>query len=388
MNIIASLLTLILGAVIYFPCSFLFDALKSVMVGPLAFAICFLLYGLLMSLLLFVICKATGIYRNIYFTLGKQLGLALLLSALALPVLSGLLEFVYELDMGEKQSLYVYMIDNSSSMDVSDPENKRYGVVADSIKNLPSDSRAGVYVFDSEYKAVQPIGSIQASDNIDTNGWDYIFSGNATMLLTSIQGVINDKIDAGINDPVNIVVVTDGAPSDLGEINGSDFIKECKKNNVAVSIVAFATDFDQLLYDIVEETGGSINFADDISGVNTSLQDVMDNITSGRDLISERTDHTAGSVLYAIMRVLFLILIGLLVTYIKSVTVSLPSGNNLVWGICIGCIVLGSILIELIISLGGMVPLGRALLFILFTFIPLPALGSYSGRDINSRYSY
>ncbi len=390
-NIIPTIITMLIGLIYFFPGSILFDMLKKVMSVPLAVGIYFGIFAVILSLFLFVICKFSGAYKNIHYTLHKQILIVLVISIAAMPVLSAGLEWIYERNFSKVRSIetYVFLIDNSASMGSTDsslgndPDNMRYGVVANIINSFDQNKKIGIYTFGNETHLAAEIGSVQPGSVTPSSSWE--IGEGSTNIAAALDTIINDIKANSIAGPISIITLTDGSPSDIsGSRQEKEFVLKCNENDISFSTVAFG-DYDRVLFErIADKTGGAFVPADNVDVLQNSVAQAIMKQSMNRDLISVRADRTNNNIIYIIMRVLFLILIGALLTYSKYINVSVSSDGTKFLIVCMASIVLGSILVEVLCQIWFLETIARLLMCVLFALCPVP-YGNSSNVGSNIR---
>lgn len=239
-------------------------------------------------------------------------------------VLTCVLEFIYELNINIKEEplegvCYVFLIDDSGSMDSNDSENYRYVAVEEIINNLESDSEFAVYRFSTDVQCVTPlnseeVGSYSFDDSVGADG-------GGTYMFNALNQIVEDMSVAQVNKYIKVVVLTDGQPSDNNWFKYNSFTKTCVKNNVAISSVGFGSSNMYLMGELADATGGTCYYASDIQDIASSLESVVNDsiniLEVDRDLLGLRNDYQSTSIIYILMRVVFLSMIGVVLAFIK-----------------------------------------------------------------------
>jgi len=288
---------------------------------------CITLYLFVFALILGIILLFKGLRNSTYVNFGKVM-LLTLVATIAFVGCSALFEFLYELG-GDKpkqhqasELQYVFLIDDSGSMDGNDPDDRRYDAVESIVRNLTPTTQFAVYTFENETHCLTPMDS--------TNSSTYRFnhsipsSGGGTYMITAIEDAMKDV--CGKDDVhTKVIALTDGQPSDDGFGRYSKLVRECVKEGVSVSSVGFGSPDESFLKELANSTGGTYVFSDNISSLTTNLETIVNAQTlplgKNRDLLGYRLDSTYDSFLYGFLRVLFLILLGILWTIIKLLLV-------------------------------------------------------------------
>ncbi len=288
---------------------------------------CIMLYLLAFVLILGIILLFKGLRNSTYVNFGKVMALTLV-ATVAFVGCSALFEFLYELGGDKPKQLqatelqYVFLIDDSGSMDSNDNENKRYDAVESIIRSMTPTNQFAVYTFENQTSCITPINS--------KNSQNYSLSkpsgnnGGGTYMISAIDQAIDEVADRS-NKHTKIIVLTDGAPSDNGFGRYNRIVKKAIKENTSISSVGFGSPNEQFLTDLAKNTGGVYVFSDNISSLTGNLETIVNAQTlplgKNRDLLGYRLDSTSDSFLYGFLRVLFLILLGILWSVIKLLLV-------------------------------------------------------------------
>ena len=271
----------------------------------------FLVFGL-------VIIIAQSLIRGTYRT-GTNMGFVILLFLVSAAVIAGLsflFEFLYE-DRGTfvnkaGPTSYIFMIDDSSSMtwDDRDPNRKRYDAVDMILQNKPSSFPYAVYSFSDSAKCIRPFAPKGDSTNVKDlapaagAGTNYQ-AALITLYDDFASGVINDR-----NMP-RILFLSDGDYDFPVDEQIQPFIDM----GVAISTVGLASEKDSPTFEKLQEmaakTGGTYAYVDDIDMLASEMGAVI-STGSNRDLLTERTGAGENDSKYALLRILFMSLIGFL----------------------------------------------------------------------------
>ncbi len=346
--LIAGVIFGILGNVLF---NKIISSLPSVLVVGIYFAVC----TVVLILFLFI---GNGIETR--YTNGAYVAAAFVLCVVLFFVTMAF-EFIYEFDREDLQEInnnYVFMIDNSGSMESNDPNYKRYEILNQIISELPYDAKIGVFTYASDVKRIGKMGTPAGTFKIDDSA--KVNDGN-TYMLTCADTVADEIIKSGEN--YNIINLTDGIPSDARSkfyITKSkaykNALKKCEEHGIKISSVGFGNPDSDFLIKLADSTGGiymEVNSTEDLySSLNNAIS-ATDNSEFTRTLISVRQGLKSNSILYAFLRILFLSIIGIIFSFIKTLAAS-EQENTAVMIVtsAVFCIV-GALLIELCTNVFG-----------------------------------
>lgn len=193
----------------------------------------------------------------------------------------------------KSQLQYVFLVDDSDSMNHpklgNDKNDVRYDVVEEVVHGFGNYNQFAVYRFGTGVTRDVEMGSAEArSFEFNRNGAK---DGGETYLMTAISSVIGD-IDTK-NIATNIIVLTDGEPSD-GNIY-DDVVNKCKQNNVMVSCVGFGDADEEFLEKITKDTNGIYAFSRDVSELLKDVGYVVEYVTQTVDVPQESSNGVADS---------------------------------------------------------------------------------------------
>lgn len=369
-NILAALGSLLAGLIYFYPGELMYRALRGVIPGPALIALYFFGLALCVFVVIFLLSKLLGNYRHLHYTFGKTIAMVLLFTCIGVPIVSAGTEFLYELGIQEAQKPknYIFLIDNSASMERNDPTNSRRGVVEDVANSLPSDVRIGVYAFGDKTVQLYNTGTVTAgSVHIPENAVNA--DDSSTQLYTSIAEIADSMPDEMTKSPTKLIVLTDGDPLD-GSMK-STAVKKCNEKNISISCVGFGNYDDKTFIDLANRTDGNFMPASDVTQLKGAVSEIIDKNPINRDLISSRADDTSNSWFYGVLRILFLILIGLVFAYLKYLNAALSKFSLPFFLACAVSVLLGGIFVEVFYRMYLVESLGRLVLCLTFAFTPL-----------------
>ncbi|MEC0241082.1 VWA domain-containing protein [Paenibacillus dokdonensis] len=224
------------------------------------------------------------------------------------------LEFVYEINAGGAKPVkdIALVIDNSGSMQETDPDNGRYTAAKSMISRMDSDNRVAVMVFSDQTNLLQPFMQVKnqaAKDKIlgEIDALEATDGGtDISRALSETMQHIQDKGDAGRGTMV--VLLSDG----FSDVDLNSALALYKQKNVQVNTIGLSlvqSDGSSLLKSIAQETGGQYYDVQNAGDLSVVFQKIYQD-TGERTLITERTGPTQNSPVYMIIRIAALALIG------------------------------------------------------------------------------
>ncbi len=283
-----------------------FDYLVNVMWTPLAIALYVLIFALLLSVITIIVVKKLGnkIERKL---LVRDMAIVLVVLFLATMLFEVLYEIEPEVEIKEPDS-YIILLDDSGSMEVSDPENKRLSAVSKLVSGKPSNFEYAVYTFSGN---VDMIRGMQPK----SNGFNPVElkSEGGTALFGSLETVIND-ISTGklkMTDSTRVLLLSDGEAGD-SPLSKGKLLRQFVNKNMVISTIGLGEYVDvETMEQIAEYTGGVYVQVDDAEQLDTAMVDASVGRAS-RNLLGYR-GFCRTNTLHAVLRIVFmLIIVGLI----------------------------------------------------------------------------
>lgn len=282
-----------------------------------------LMVGLVLGVIALMILLACALceMHKPRITVNQELNLVrMLLALLAGVVVFGvgcLCEFLYELNSASTAVTFndiIFCIDDSLSMLDSDPDNIRYSALADTLDDMDDDDRVGLVRFTEEIY-VDPIDLDELDkrqrEKLEESISNPRSDGNTNIynaLMTALE-MHEDEKKSG-RHPV-VVLLSDGhSPLPVDELS-RDFLDA----GVAISTVSLGGDTDEdVLRELADATGGQFIQVDEADDLTDAFRSASTAKTI-RCLFNPRPAVQRLSVLYIILRVLFLLLPGAIIGF-------------------------------------------------------------------------
>lgn len=319
-------LTMILSAVAgiawMFVGSILLRSLQGLLWTPLMIGLYFLGLVFVLILTAFLCTKIKGYSLPENNAYGKAF-----LLALAIFVLSGLFQWIYSASFRmptSKPTSYIFLIDDSSS--IYDPTNLREKAVKDVMAGCDEDFPFAVYGFTHECWQIQDMKPAKKATETPFN----LNGGGGTDIILALETVLDDIDRGALNGGASprIVLLTDGLFGKATKLRG--LLGEAVDKHVSISTVGMAGSDEDLLKRIAEETGGGHMMIDDISDLTNAMHDVVEHNTGYVRTLMTSREPLANDWLYSAMRIIFLLILGALFIFIKSLLLRTnATGQNL-----------------------------------------------------------
>lgn len=310
---------------------------------------------------------------------------------LAILVAASLFELIYELSFHEKladPTSYVFLMDNSGSMESNDPNNKRYDAIQSTLENKAQDFPFAVYSFANSSDVIRPMGPVSQGTEFAMDA-----PNGGTGILTVIRGLYDD-IDNGkikLGDNGRILLFTDGHATDmlplLGKASMNKILEKYSKKGVSISTVGLGAPDDTLMNMIARKTGGVYVRVDDADDLEKAMEEAI-NSHSDRNLLDYR-DNVRFDFLYMLIRFIAVLAIGLLLALVKMYICEPFMDTRPVWVTSIVCSLLAAFCVEFGMNKFGLLPvLMRFMMCVLLAEATLreQALSSSDYNDLYKHY--
>ncbi|MBQ0001843.1 MAG: VWA domain-containing protein [Clostridiales bacterium] len=352
------------------------------------------LYFFVLGILLFLVLLIAGLIKKVSFRVSGII--IAFICALCMFFFGMLFEFIYELDPGAKKLSIggggdiIFLMDNSESMSWNDPQQQRVSAVEQILSTKKSSFRFAVYTYGQKVECVRPMSPL--SNGI---GSLKISPSGGTPTLSAFELVIDD-LDSGVlpySSGTQVIFLTDGenGESDPGKTRTNNIINSFKRMGIPISTVTLGTldaSAQAFIDNFASQTGGSSITAQTVDLLGSAMSAVAKVVKDNRTLISPRSEMDMGW-LYAMERICFLTLLGVLLTLIKLFLI-MDDGRPLMIIISsLATSLIGAILLELIIN-NYVVTAKPRLYFLLLTTVVITQVKRtlYAGnaRGVIKRY--
>ncbi|WP_270167742.1 vWA domain-containing protein [Paenibacillus sp. SYP-B4298] len=239
----------------------------------------------------------------------------LLPSTLVLLFVAGaLLQLGYQLNLGgiKPAQDIVFALDNSGSMNETDPDSERFAAVERLTATMEEDKRVALLLFADQSEELLAFTAAQSAASQGTIATALAQIGKADggtnfqSVLADALGVIDVKDQPGRGTAV--ILLSDGYSDSPIERE----LEEYRNRQIAIHTIGLNVDNEQggaLLQHIAAQTGGSYSNVTDAVNLTAVFQSIY-KMLDDRMLVTQRQGITADSLLYALLRVTALALLG------------------------------------------------------------------------------
>ncbi|MBR6825707.1 MAG: VWA domain-containing protein [Oscillospiraceae bacterium] len=370
------IVSLIAGLVAGVVVALLYGALADVWGRPLLIGFLFVVFALIVCGALYgtMVLSGDSDEEFLFFDGKGKILIGLALSVVILFGLGMLLEFLYDVegDTKNQPSSYVFLLDESGSMEGNDSNGERHSAVNMLMETMPSDVPFAVYMFANRAVCVRemaPITQGKFHPNADTQSQ----IGEGTMIKDGLQTVLNDVNNGNIPNPykkLRVILLTDGASSDMGALIGSNsIIKAYKRADVTISCVGLGNVDERLLNKLADKTGGVYVHIEDAAQLAQGFTAATVS-NSDRDLLSMRSMKKLNA-LYMVLRIVFLVVLGAAFAFMKSMAIGSDDATKLIMLVGVIAAFIGALLLEVLAQAGAAPWIGQIIYFLLIAITPV-----------------
>lgn len=315
-NLLLLFISIVVGVGAYLLCSLIYGNYLMLMPRPVLIGLMFAILSTVLVAIIHILSKIRDTYADDvtedYLPFADKPIIVLIIAVVVISLFAGLFQFIYGFGATEKQSKptsYVFVIDDSGSMEGNDPQQLRYSAINEILQEQPEDFPYMIYSFSNGSQILRDMApKSQGSDKLEGN------SEGGTEIKGALQTVIADYKSGTWSggDSPKVVMLTDGHATDMHfgfRVNGT--LNEYRKEGITISTVGLGNVDDNLMNRIAKRTGGVFIGVENASQLSNAMKNAA-TMQTERDLLSTRYTENM-NVLYAIMRIVFLLILGLLI---------------------------------------------------------------------------
>lgn len=303
-------ITWLIGLVVY-------KALVDKVSRPLLMAIEFGLLTLPLVLTVHLFSRFNNTFEDVPFDFLDgtwQMLLLVLAMSVVVFLMAMFLQFIYGLDGKEKEykpTSYVFVIDDSGSMQNNDPNGERYAAINSVLEGMPKDFPFMVYGFSQGISIQREMAPISEGvpELVGNNSGGTEIKGALSIVLSDYR----NKVWEGGASP-RVILLTDGYATDIlfsSLING--VLKKYASEGISISTVGLGEVDTKLMEKIAEKTGGVFIDVSDANELSKAMGEAASKaVGTDRDLLSNRNMPKLNT-LHGIMRVVFIVIIGMMI---------------------------------------------------------------------------
>lgn len=345
-SLFAGILSWMIGSAVYE--AGLENTSRPVLIGM----IFFLLY-IIIAITVMIVGVIRGTFEDDIFFLDSKIKIigCTIAGGIAVFLLAMLFQWIYGLNFYEKMmepSSYIFVIDDSGSMEQNDPDRLRYSAIEEILKDVPDEFPYMIYSFSDQAQIVRDM-----KPKTDGIGELPSYSSGGTAIKTVLDQVIDDY-NKGIwkdDKSPKVILLTDGYATDIRSFHSiNEEMKQYVKNGITISTVGLGSVDQELMQQIAKTTGGVYMDVTDASMLKEAMHKAATQYSS-RDLISTRYNH-AMNIRYGIMRIVFLTILGILIGGMMIIVYTQESSAKLIGISSVIKAFIGAICMEFLTSIG------------------------------------
>ncbi|MCR8644712.1 VWA domain-containing protein [Paenibacillus sp. N1-5-1-14] len=231
-------------------------------------------------------------------------------------VAGALFQFLYSVQYAKKEVVqdYIVILDKSESMRESDPGKQSIKAAQSLIEKLDDTNRVALYTFNEETQLIFPL--TRTADASTKSELVHKLSAmeepiGKTDIGKALTTAMDDlKKDGAAGHSVAVILISDG----YSEVNTSQVLSPYVHDHVRVHTVGIddtQKEGNKLLQRIAQETGADFYDVKRADRITDAFNIIYDN-GNHRHLMNERLGSTADSVFYGVLRVVFILILGML----------------------------------------------------------------------------
>lgn len=317
-DVLTFIVSLGIGSIAAIAAFVLYAALEERLWLPLAVGASFGLFSLIFLIGLFLwSCLSFRFSENVLT--GKRSSrlviVILIISCVVISALAGIAQIIYNLSIDNSVSAatsFVFLLDDSGSMDDSDPNNLRYEAMNSLLKESGDSFPYMVYSFSDSTSIVQEMTTVGEGLPMKKNK-PY---GN-TAMKGALQDLIADYLDgkwSNCGAAPKVILLSDGFPTDVGLVSElKSILAEYAKQGITVSTVGLEYADVRLLSAIASKTGGIYCNADDASQLLSAFNSAATE-SPDRSLLNVRP-VVKNDIVYCILRILLVTVLGISISF-------------------------------------------------------------------------
>jgi len=274
-------------------------------------------------------------------------------------LLSVLFEYIYELiGPWEKRSdfsCYLFVIDNSGSMEDTDPKRMRYQAIDKLLENKKSDFEYAVYCFADSAELVREMAPV-SEGQFDWEG----FNDGKTAVYHSLATILMDIEDGRlkIQEGCRMILLSDGYATDIDDTNRFEWIRLLEKfaqKGISISSVGMPGSDEELLMLVADKTGGVYIGVENVEQLEQGMRQAAEINQEDRELLGYRSGSYA-NLLLGFLRIVFVACLGMVIAVEKTILCERFLNTNSVLLSSAAGSVLAGICIEIGMNTLGMAP--------------------------------
>lgn len=307
-SLIAAVVSWLIGWILY-------ESLMEKISMPILIGIEFLLFYIVLTVTIAIVNSISRNQEDDILFLDSRVKIVgmLMIGGIVILGLSILFQFLYELNSeieSEHPSSYIFVIDDSGSMESNDPSALRYAAIEEVLDGMPEEFPYMIYQFSHGVNVLRDMAPI--SEGMEEFP---VYNGGDTRIRNVLKQIYADYESGVWSDSVapRVILLTDGYATDIGLFRSCvGILKKFSKAHITISTVGLGNVDENLMKKIANITNGVFVDVSDTSLIRDAMAEAARHYSSDKDLLSYRSTKELNW-LYTILRVLFLSILGTLI---------------------------------------------------------------------------
>lgn len=238
-----------------------------------------------------------------------------LVALLVMMCAAAVFELIYDIEIHKKNqdiTSYIFVIDNSGSMDSQDPHGVRYDVIKELLSEKNDDFEYALYTFSDEavlQRTMQPKSVYYEINNIKNDG--------GTAINGTLKKVYSD-IENGIlicREGCRMIFLSDGCSTDYSGLGYSRYktvLNQYQQKGISIGAVGIGNADTRLMQLLADRTGGVYVHIDSVDSLQNAMEKASTEIADKRNLLGIRQYGNLNWI-FACMRIVFISILGLII---------------------------------------------------------------------------
>lgn len=310
-NFVMLMASLGLGGVSWVLCILAYTAFVDVWSRPLVIGLVFAILAFFVAMGVFVVSLLQGAFEENILNGGGNgsVLIAVFVSVVFIAALGVLFQWIYGLHYDREPmepTAYIFVIDNSKSMESNDPNQLRYAAIDKILEKKSSEFPYMVYGFSDEISVLQKMAptSNRHTDLIGN-------SMGGTCIKKAMERVMDDyqnHLWEGGKYP-KMILLTDGHATDVSRLSSiNNILKRFSRNHISISAVGLGDVDYALMRKITSKTGGIFIDIDNAAMLGDAMEHAAYQYAADDLLTTRYFSHR--DFLFGFLRVLFLAILG------------------------------------------------------------------------------
>lgn len=248
-------------------------------------------------------------WKQQYFKSSLKLFIPTTLIMLGLS--AGLFQFLYCMNVSKERRIkdIIIAIDTSGSMNESDRDGERFKATSSLVDNLKGNRRIAFITFDDQPTLQFDFMKATTKEDKEAVKARIASYQNQDEGQTGVRDMMNAAYEliknTSNNHSASLIMISDGAPSDNSASDIYGLVSRYIQDNIPIYTIGMMygdNTAEQYLIDIAHLTGGQHYSTSDVTMLSGAFGQIHYE-EEEREIVTERSDEKAESVLYMLLRI-------------------------------------------------------------------------------------